>query len=60
MAVRDFRPAFRGCAGRLLPEAAPDYASVSHAEHSTIGSNFCQASFGKKIENREDECSGAL
>jgi len=47
MAVRDCLPTLRACAGRLLPEAAPDCSSVSHADHSTIGSNFCQGPFWK-------------
>jgi len=49
MAVRDLLPALRAGAGRIAPEAALDSAYVSHAEDSTIGSNFCQPLIRKKL-----------
>jgi len=52
-AHRGLLPARRACAGRHPPEAAPDFTSVSHAEDSTIGSNFCQGPVGKKMQNEE-------
>jgi hypothetical protein len=45
-----FLPALRACTGRILPDATPAFAYVSHADHSTIGSNFCQ---GQVAENAE-------
>ena len=42
-------PARRAGAGRLLPEATPACAYVSHADHSRIVPNFCQATFGGKL-----------
>jgi hypothetical protein len=42
---RGFIPALRAFAGRVLPEAALACAYVSHADDSTIGSNFCQGPF---------------
>jgi hypothetical protein len=45
---RGFLTAHRAGAGRLLPEAAQDCASLSHANNSTIGSNFCQARIEEK------------
>jgi len=39
---RMFLPALGACAGGLGQEAALDCAYVSHADDSTIGSNFCQ------------------
>jgi hypothetical protein len=43
---RRFLPVLR--ASRHLPEPAPARAYVSHADDSTIGSNFCQARIVKK------------
>ena len=46
---RVFLPALRFCAGRILPDATLDCSYVPHADHSTIGSNFCQAPVGNRI-----------
>jgi hypothetical protein len=49
IAHRVFLPALRAGAGRILPDATADCASVSHANNSTIGSNFCQVPGLKKM-----------
>ena len=41
--------------GRILPDATPQCAYVSHAVNLTIGSNFCQAPFVKKLEPEQAE-----
>jgi len=45
------RFSLRSRAMRILADATLDCAFVSHASHSTIGSNFCQAPVAKKIQN---------
>jgi hypothetical protein len=53
IAHRGLLPAFRDRAGRILPDATAASTSVSHAEDSTIGSNFCQDRDLKKMQNEE-------
>jgi len=47
----------RNAGVRLLPDAPVDFAFVSHTGNSAIGSNFCQAPFGKKTGNSEGQNS---